>query len=168
MAFGYGTGAAAVREQALCRHDGIGRRLGLKIPWVIPCGFKSRCRHHDPAGQVAAHGCTACDLGSSPGGWSIKKKITGDNDLPGVRNPGFRGVLEARFPQCAGSLPSVVALKSAEPDGTQTDSNCDTTESNADKSIMRGRHGAGQQTLRAEKLHSVSGDVAEWFMAAVC
>lgn len=97
-----------------------------------------------------------------------KKKITGDNDLPGVRNPGFRGVLEARFPQCAGSLPSVVALKSAEPDGTQTDSNCDTTESNADKSIMRGRHGAGQQTLRAEKLHSVSGDVAEWFMAAVC
>lgn len=81
---------------------------------------------------------------------------------------GLEGCSKPVSPQCAGSLPSVVALKSAEPDGTQTDSNCDTTESNADKSIMRGRHGAGQQTLRAEKLHSVSGDVAEWFKAAVC
>ena len=38
-----------------------------------------------------------------------------------------------------------------QPDGTQTDSNCDTTESNAGQSIVRGRPSGGQLTSRAEK-----------------
>lgn len=53
------------------------------------------------------------------------------------------------------------------PDGIQTDSNCDTTESDAEHPTTRGSHSAGQQTMRAENC-AVCGDVAEWLIAAVC
>ena len=37
----------ALSRKHLCRRDGIGRRVGLKIQWANhPCGFDPRRRHH--------------------------------------------------------------------------------------------------------------------------
>ena len=37
----------ALPRKHLCRRDGIGRRVGLKIQWANhPCGFDPRRRHH--------------------------------------------------------------------------------------------------------------------------